>query len=186
MGHLLWTCYCVQERVHNWQMPALIEHGHSLGVLVIFAPEDLQSIPNVYVIVHAEHALNCVVCLLCCYIIVCIWSTLWSQRQISTSVDDKLLFFLSACVFVPECLSVCVTALPVKDKCMRQWKQIWLGIKIDAERDGWLLALNTEALTFFHLCYIHSVSLTLFIQLNFTAACSYWPLATAEGRHNWP
>ncbi len=133
----------------------------------------------------AEVTVNCVACLLCCYVVVCIWSSLLSQRQISTSVDDKLLFFVEArartcvCACLPECLSVCAAALPVKDKCMRQWKQIWLRIKIDAERDGWLLALNTEALTFFHLCYILSISLALFIQLNFMAACSYWPLVTA-------
>lgn len=45
-------------------MPALIEHGHELGVLVIFTPKSLQSIQNVRVIVHADNAVNYVVCLL--------------------------------------------------------------------------------------------------------------------------
>lgn len=62
---------------------------------------------------------------------------------------------------LPECLSVHATALPVKDKCMRQWKQICRGIKIDAERHGWLLALNTEALAVFHLSSVLSPSLFL-------------------------
>lgn len=53
-------------------MPALIEHGHRFGVLVIFAPKDLQSIGSVGVIVYAEGAVNCVVCLSYCYIVVCI------------------------------------------------------------------------------------------------------------------
>lgn len=53
-------------------MPALIELGQGLGVLVIFAPKDLQSIENVCVTVHAEDAVNYVVCLLCCYAVVCI------------------------------------------------------------------------------------------------------------------
>lgn len=84
------------------------------------------------------------------------------RRKISTSVDCKVFFFvLFYCVRLPECLSVRTTALPVKDKCMRQWKQIWRGIKIDAERHGWLLALNTEALAVFHLSSVLSPSLFL-------------------------
>lgn len=87
------------------------------------------------------------------------------RRKISTSVDCKGFFFffsvLFYCVRLPECLSVRATALPVKDKCMRQWKQIWRGIKIDAERHGWLLALNTEALAVFHLSSVLSPSLFL-------------------------
>lgn len=86
------------------------------------------------------------------------------RRKISTSVDCKVFFpppVLFYCVRLPECLSVRTTALPVKDKCMRQWKQIWRGIKIDAERHGWLLALNTEALAVFHLPSVLSPSLFL-------------------------
>lgn len=52
-------------------MPALIEHEHGLAVLVTLAPKDLQSIQIVRAIVHAEDAVNCVVCLLCCCIVVC-------------------------------------------------------------------------------------------------------------------
>lgn len=41
-------------------MPALIEYGHGLGVLVIFSPKDLPSIQSACVIVRVEDALNCV------------------------------------------------------------------------------------------------------------------------------
>lgn len=37
----------------------------------------------------------------------------------------------------------------------RRWMQFWPRIKIDGERHGWLLALNTETLAFFHLRLSH-------------------------------
>lgn len=39
-------CYSIQERVQNGQMPALIEHEHRLGVLVMFSPKDLLQLPG--------------------------------------------------------------------------------------------------------------------------------------------
>lgn len=159
-------------------MSALIENE---VWFTYFLLQDLQKIPNVSVIVQ-RMLWNSVVCLLCCYIAVCIFVKPIERFPLLWTIK---VFFVCVCRRVCVCPSVWVRALPVKDKCMRQWKQIWLRIKIDAERHGWLLALNTEALTFFHLCYILSVSLTLFIPLNVMAACSYWPLAAAEGHHNW-
>lgn len=45
-------------------MPALIEHGHGLGVLVIFAPKDLQSIQSVCAMLLIVLSVYCVVPLL--------------------------------------------------------------------------------------------------------------------------
>lgn len=69
--------------------------------------------------------------------------------------------FFDACVCVHARTSV--ASFSIKDKCTRHWKQIWFRIKIDAGRDGWLFALNTEALTLFHLCCRLSISLTVFL-----------------------
>lgn len=49
-------------------MPALIEYGHGLGVLVIFSPKDLPSIQSACVIVRVEDALNCVFFCVCCVV----------------------------------------------------------------------------------------------------------------------
>lgn len=80
----------------------------------------------------------CVVCVFY-YLSVSIWSFVSSQRQISTSVDSKLLI---SCVGVwwCECLDVWMCALlflPSAIESLSLWKQIRLRIKIDADMSAY-------------------------------------------------